>query len=89
MLSQSQTPSAKSIVDPVLIDFRENLLTISSKAALPPGSRVEFDLPVKSGAAAVPIKGKVISIAPLSSDAYRLVIRLHSLTREQRATLEL
>ena len=82
-------PHAKDVCNPVLKAFTGSLLTISTQNGLPPGSRVQFDLPVSSGEESIPITGKVVSVAPEAGGCFLLVIRLHSLTRKQSALLSM
>jgi hypothetical protein len=79
----------KDIVDPVLNTFAGDLITISSQNGLPPGTRVQFLLSIPSRPKPLPLTGKVVSVAPEKGQRFRLVIRLHSLTRQQGALLSL
>jgi hypothetical protein len=82
-------PYTKDIVDPNLVTFTGDLITVSSQNGLPPGSRVRFRLPLTESPQPVPLSGKVVSIAPEESGRFRLIIRLHSLTRKQSALLSI
>lgn len=80
---------AKDVNHPVLKAFTGSLLTISTQNGLPPGSRIQFELPVSSGKEPIPITGKVVSVTPAAGEGFLLVIRLHSLTRKQSALLSI
>lgn len=73
---------------PAFIDFKGELLIVSAEAPLPPGSRVAFSLPINDGNP-VPVQGKVMSAVPMTDDPvkYRITLRIHSLTREDRERL--
>ncbi len=79
----------KDIPNPNLLAFAADLITVSSQTGLPPGSRVQFQLTVASSPEPIPLLGKVVSIAPHNDGLFRLVIRLHSLTRKQSSLLSL
>jgi hypothetical protein len=84
----SKTPgSAKAPTSPVLLDYRGDLLTVSSKSPLPPGSRVDFELPLDSAGSSVRVTGKIASASVDSKGGFRLVIRVHSLPRSDRAAI--
>ena len=81
--------NAKDVLNPVLKAFTGSLLTVSTQNGLPPGSRVQFEIPVSSGAEPIPITGKVVSVTSEADERFLLVIRLHSLTRKQSARLSI
>ena len=79
----------KTPVDPVLHDFRGDLLTVIAAAPLPPGSRVAFPLDIPGEDNVVPVQGKVVYAKPLPEDAAlcKMSIRVHSLQKEARDIL--
>jgi hypothetical protein len=79
----------KDILDPILNTFTGDLITVSSQNGLPPGTRVAFLLSIASSTKPLPLSGKVVSVAQEERERFRLVIRLHSLTRQQGALLSL
>jgi hypothetical protein len=79
----------KDILDPNLLTFTGDLITVSSQTGLPPGSRVQFQLTVTSSPEPIPLFGKVVSVALHKDGRFRLAIRLHGLTRKQSALLSI
>jgi len=73
----------KNIIDPVMVEFKDDKITIISSTALPPGSRVEFEL----AEPLVKLQGKVLTITSEQENTFRYKIRLHTLTRDQRLSL--
>ncbi len=80
-------PQTRTIEHATLLDFQKDLITITTSTALPPGSRVQFNLDVESHLEPVSLLGKVVSIRPSDKGRFTLGIRLHSLTREQSLAL--
>jgi len=80
-------PQTKTIADATLVDFSNNLITIIASQALPPGSRVQFQVDVNSQLSPVSLSGKVVSVRRSDKGNFILSIRLHSLTREQSLAL--
>jgi hypothetical protein len=81
--------STKTPLNPKLVDFKGDLLTIIAEGPLPPGSRVAFSLEIPGEAPAVSVQGKVVSATRLPGDGaqYRMPIRIHSLLKETREAL--
>ena len=81
------TAPKKTISNPIPIKLLGNRLTLTSPAAFPPGSLVQFELNVSTYPEPMKLLGKIISIVPGDSDCFRIVVRLHNLTREQSADI--
>jgi len=62
-------------------------LLLECDQAVPPGSRVVFDLPggVEPGAVC---RGKLVDLRRSPSGPFEMKVRIHSATREIRAALE-
>ena len=73
---------------PVFVDFEGDRLTVYSASPLPPGSRVAFLIEVDTDAP-ISVQGKVVHADTVGEgrDLYRLSLRVHSLTREERRRL--
>ncbi len=84
-MKEAQT---KTIADATLVDYQNNLITIASTTALPPGSRVQFQLNIDPQLNGQALLGKVVSIRPSNRDRFILGIRLNSIKREQRLALQ-
>jgi hypothetical protein len=65
-----------------------DLFTVRTAAPLPPGSRVRLDLAGVGGQHAPFPSGKVVDLERTAAGDYRLLVRLHSLPRQERTALE-
>ena len=77
-----------AITADAVIGFRADLVTVSSDAPLPPGSRVRLELPAPGAQLRLILTGKVVGIERAKSGDYTLNVRLHSLPKKDRTVLE-
>ena len=71
-----------------MIELSADLLTVRVETPLPPGSRVRLDLEPAGGSSAQHPSGKVAGLERTEAGDYRLLVRLHSLLRQDHAALE-
>lgn len=74
-------------LNPLFVSFKSDLATVQVEVPLPPGTRVEFDLALPRGNKTVHLVGKVVSVSPDREGRFRMNVRVHTLSREERAAL--
>jgi hypothetical protein len=84
----SADPHTRSILVLELVALHADLITVASEAALPPGSRVCFELPLVEPADRLALAGKIVGLERRDNGTYAVSVRLHSLPRRERALLE-
>ncbi len=77
----------KRVEEPRLLDYKGDLLTVSASRPLPQGSRVEVLLRLAKGGRELTVAGKVITFTSDGDGRFTLVVRCHSLTKEDRDAL--
>ena len=77
----------KTIEDPLPIDLSGNVLTVSTKSPIPPGSRVNVELSSETNSSKVCVTGKIAAIDSLEKAGFKMKVRLHSITKEQEDLL--
>ncbi len=75
-----------TIKQPVFYGYKGDMLTVISDTPIPPGSRIDFPLNLKSADKAIPVRGKIVASVPIAG-GFRITIRLNSLSREDRNSL--
>jgi hypothetical protein len=83
----SADPHARSIHVLELVALRADLITVTSETALPPGSRVRFELLPAEPAERLALAGKIVGLERRDDGTYAVSVRLHSLTRQERVQL--
>ncbi len=87
-MSLEKNPHTRPLCGAHFVDFENDVLTVESAHALPPGSRISLSLSLVSSSEPLALHGKVLRVEPPRAQGLpRLVVRLHSLTKEQRAAL--
>lgn len=84
MGDSSSRIGVKRIEEPRLIDYRGDLLTVSSSSPLPQGSRVEVPLRLANGGRELTVAGKVVDFSRSADGRFDIVVRCHSLTKDER-----
>lgn len=83
----SAGPQARAIRVLELVALRADLITVTSDTALPPGSRVRFELPLVEPGDRLALAGKIVGLERRDGGTYAVSVRLHSLPRRERALL--
>lgn len=86
-MSSQKNATTRPLGDARFVDFHNDVVTIETTQALPPGSRISFFLSMENLPQPLHLHGKVARVEPVSEVTSRLVVRLHSLTKDQRTTL--
>lgn len=86
-MSSQKNANTRTLADARFVDFKNDVLSVETTQALPPGSRISFFLSLEDLPHPLHLHGKVTRVEPGPEGTSRLIVRLHSLTKDQRTTL--
>ncbi len=86
MAEREPTPTL-SPQNPLFLRFKNDILTVSAEAPMPPGSRVELSLPLHRAEKTVNVSGKITTVRRLKEREFEMAVRLHTVGREERTAL--